>query len=272
MPDRSNVVYLYDGTFEGLLCCVFESYAAKELPVQIYCGEQFTPTLYPVKLIETDLAKARRVYLSLPKNISADAPEIIFRGFLTCHPQKELLLLDFIRLGIQEGSRAVHMLTHNTVSQLYDAIRRLIQESRHLMGFIRFSVYDGKMVSVIEPKNCVLPLICDHFVSRLPEETFLIFDKPHKLGFFYHPGQKQGEFLSMDDIVLPSPEDQELEYRRLWRGFFQAIGIQERLNPCCQRNHLPKRFRPRLTEFYEPETLLPAEPPHVLLKHRPPQE
>ena len=35
MSDRSVVVYLYDGSYEGLLSCVFESFARKENPIEI---------------------------------------------------------------------------------------------------------------------------------------------------------------------------------------------------------------------------------------------
>ena len=35
MSDAIRQVYLYDGTFEGFLCCVFESYMKKETPVDI---------------------------------------------------------------------------------------------------------------------------------------------------------------------------------------------------------------------------------------------
>ena len=36
MPDRANVAYCYDGSFEGLLCCIFESFEKKERPVSIH--------------------------------------------------------------------------------------------------------------------------------------------------------------------------------------------------------------------------------------------
>ena len=35
MSDRSVIVYLYDGSYEGLLSCVFESFAKKENPIEI---------------------------------------------------------------------------------------------------------------------------------------------------------------------------------------------------------------------------------------------
>ena len=30
-----EIIYQYDGSFEGLLCCVFESYTKKERPTAI---------------------------------------------------------------------------------------------------------------------------------------------------------------------------------------------------------------------------------------------
>ena len=51
----ADVVYLYDGSFEGFLCCVFESFAQHELPFAVWTPERETATLYPVKEIPTCL-------------------------------------------------------------------------------------------------------------------------------------------------------------------------------------------------------------------------
>ena len=39
----ADVVYLYDGSFEGFLCCVYESFAQHELPFAVWT--QFYKTL-----------------------------------------------------------------------------------------------------------------------------------------------------------------------------------------------------------------------------------
>ena len=31
-----EVVYEYDGSFDGLLCCIYESYTQKELPRRVF--------------------------------------------------------------------------------------------------------------------------------------------------------------------------------------------------------------------------------------------
>ena len=49
----ADVVYLYDGSFEGFLCCVYESFAQHELPFAGWTPQRETATLYPVKDIST---------------------------------------------------------------------------------------------------------------------------------------------------------------------------------------------------------------------------
>ena len=49
----ADVVYLYDGSFEGFLCCVYESFAQHELPFAVWTPQRETTTLYPVKDIAT---------------------------------------------------------------------------------------------------------------------------------------------------------------------------------------------------------------------------
>ena len=65
----ADVVYLYDGSFEGFLCCVFESFAQHEIPFAVWTPQRETSTLYPVKDIPTDHVRAQRVFAT-----SASAP------------------------------------------------------------------------------------------------------------------------------------------------------------------------------------------------------
>ena len=61
----TEMIYEYDGSFEGLLSCVFESYAQKEVLTAITCGEDIQSSLFPVRTVLTDRDHAARVYLSL---------------------------------------------------------------------------------------------------------------------------------------------------------------------------------------------------------------
>ena len=77
----ADVVYLYDGSFEGFLCCVYESFAQHELPFAVWTPQRETATLYPVKDIATDPAVARRVFASFGKKLGAETEYLVSRDF-----------------------------------------------------------------------------------------------------------------------------------------------------------------------------------------------
>ena len=79
----ADVVYLYDGSFEGFLCCVYESFAQHELPFAVWTPQRETATLYPVKDIATDPAVARRVFASFGKKLGAETEYLVSRDFLS---------------------------------------------------------------------------------------------------------------------------------------------------------------------------------------------
>ena len=97
--------YTYDGSFAGFLCCVYESYVRRELPVCFAMAEDPRLTLWPDRAVETCREHAERVYRSLARRICLEAQRWVVRGFLTCMPEKERRLYDFIRLGYSVGRR-----------------------------------------------------------------------------------------------------------------------------------------------------------------------
>lgn len=68
MSARSDVIYVYDGSFEGLLTAVFESFESRELPCSIVAEDEFVPTLFSSKTVDTDPQKADRVRRGAQKN------------------------------------------------------------------------------------------------------------------------------------------------------------------------------------------------------------
>ena len=98
MFDRRDVMYSYDGTFDGFLCCVFASYTNKETPADIFSMRDRQPGLLPCIGITTDETNARRVLNSIPAKMGKNALEFLQYAFLTCLPQTELHMLNFMYL------------------------------------------------------------------------------------------------------------------------------------------------------------------------------
>ena len=159
-------------------------------------------------------------------------------------------MLDFIRLGFTHGKGVCDMLTDPTVSELQKAVLFLKRESHQYLGFVRFSVSAGGLVSVIEPKNQVLPTIAPHFCDRYRNELFLIYDKTHRSALIHKP--PQWAIVDLEDYIEPQADETERFYRELWGTYFDAIAIRERTNPRCQMTHMQKRYWKHLTEFQLP--------------------
>lgn len=247
MNNKSNVIYKYDGSFQGLMCCVFQSYYKREIPMDIISPLVMQTTLLPMKEIETNLKNAERVIKSIPEKISISALNFVMHAFLTCMPQKELYILLFLRRGYHYGPKVMTMLADDVVNTLFKSVKHLNNESHLLLGFIRFSVFSGALVSQIEPKNYVLPLIKDHFCSRYPEEYFLIHDKTHNMALVYEP--HKAIIIPLEDFAMPEPDESEQHFRQLWKLFYNTIEIKERRNFKCRSSHMPKRYWQYMTEF-----------------------
>lgn len=257
MPTQSELIYHYDGSFDGLLCCVFESYEKSELPLDIVLQNAAHSQLFSVKVIPTDSAKASRVLSSISPKMGCAALEFIRHAFLTCLYQKELYILLFLRLGYRHGPAVMNMLTDNVVNTLHKAVRHLDRESHLFKGFLRFSIFNNVLVGEIEPKNYVLPLMAEHFCQRFPEERFLIHDKTHGMGLVYQP--YHFAVIPIGHLELPEANEEEKAFRRLWQLFYDTIEIKARHNPKCRMNLMPKHYWKYMTEFNDTHMSSPKQ-------------
>ena len=253
----ADIIFVYDGTFYGFLCCVHESVYSRRMPMDIVTDQPIT--LYDIHNVETDDIKAKRVLKSIPEKISKDALRLVKTVFLSCLAQKELHILRFLLRGYREGERLVKKLGDSDVAVLLKAERHLRGEAHLLTGFIRFSDYDGALAATITPKNYVLPFITRHFVTRYSEEDFIIFDKTHKAALVYqrvsdgntNSAKRRAEIIKLENIEFPEISETEAKFRALWKNFYDTVAIEARYNPRCRMTHMPKRYWENMPEMQD---------------------
>ena len=240
-----NIVYAYDGSFHGFLCCVFESVYSGETPFDIV-PEETLMTLLDVRHVATDPEKAERVYASIPAKISQRALDLVVTVFFSCLAHKERKLLEFLLQAYKDGGSLLNKLGDPMVAPILAAERRLFSEAHLLRGFIRFSDVGGGLVSVITPKNFVLPFIAKHFILRYREENFMIFDKTNRAALVYREGKY--EILQVDEFEPPEISEKEVMYQELWKRFYDTVAVKSRENPRCRMTHMPKRYWENMLE------------------------
>ena len=244
----ADVVYLYDGSFEGFLCCVFESFAQHEIPFAVWTPQRETSTLYPVKDIPADHARAQRVFASFGRKLGAETEYLVSRDFLSGWEDKELLLIRFLHLAFALGPGTVKRTGHPDVAPLYEMKKSLDWEVDKFQGFVRFEEHDGMLGAVIHPKNYILPLLRPHFCGRFPEEDFLIYDAVHQAVLLQQ--ERKTRLLELAaPLELPPPSEREQQFQALWKQFYQTLEIRARHNEKCRMTHCPKRFWADMVEM-----------------------
>lgn len=255
MPERKplaypcDLCYTYDGSLAGFYCCVHESVYAKQHPLDICVQGEAQPTLLLEKWIPTEPEKAIKVRSAIAEKLGVRARDLIETVFLTHMAHKELCMLRFLLFAFPKGPMCTEMIAEPEVAALLAAEKHIGGESHLLLGFIRFSDFEGKLVATIRPKNFVLPLLRDHFTRRFSDEDFMIYDRTHHAALLYE--QKRSRILAMEELPAFEASPKEEQYRALWKQFYHTLSIKERYNPLCRRTHMPKRYWSEMTEMSE---------------------
>lgn len=247
--------YLYDGTFEGFLTCVYFHYY-NEKAAGIYPSDKYQSTLLqPCFLLKTDSVKAETVYKAIEDKISKDALRRIYYVFRSSVPDKENMAFQYICLGFKLGSSISFLHSNPIVLAVQQTARKVSLEAHRITGLLRFSVLcfkkDGEAHEILyanmKPDHDILEFLGDHFSDRFKNQPFIIHDIRRQKALYAYSGKWYVAPIEAEN--LPDPTKEEEEYRHLWKNYFKTIAIQERENPKCQKRMMPVRYWDCLTEM-----------------------
>lgn len=244
------IVFLFDGTFEGLLTCVYEAYYNVLKPDNILSQTDFQHNLIdePI-MISTDAMKTQKVYDAIENKISSEALSLIFYTSLSEFPESPWLIFNYIKLGFKYGSKINLHLYDDTVLKIHKISDKVKKECHNMLGFVRFDLIEHNIYySSIQPDFYILPLLAPHFEKRLSDQNWIIHDVKRNKAIVYNTKDWFiTEFDSSSFSNLPARTEQT--YERLWRTYFQTATIASRENPKLQKAHMPVRYWKHLTEF-----------------------
>lgn len=279
-----EIAYAYDGSLEGLLTAIFASYERRERPTDVEPEERLQPRLgQRVAVIETDTPKAERVLSGVRRQCGWQAELALKRAACSDEPGAGTAAYRFVRYAMDEqkrrrcehcrkrGSckgrggmgpcpkqrgRAFSDITHPAVGRLFRISRSISQECEHMRQFARFQHLRGEGADLwfarVNPKAAVVPLVMAHFVERMSDAPFIIYDEVHHMAGVYDGGdwylvstRGAGDLES----ALPDATADEALFAQAWRTFYRSVAINARYNPELRRHFMPKRFWKNLTEL-----------------------
>lgn len=247
-------VLVYDKTFEGFLSAVFYVYEYKLMDVHI-CKEPPTTVMFGNTIrIDTDEAKAKRVWAGLSKKLSREGLQSIYHAYLADTLQEEDTMLAYIRHALA-SDRNIEKDYSNFAVLRMQRLDRMVHRERHRMkAFIRFKLtkdniyYDG-----IDPDFNVIPLIREHFEKRYADQQWIIYDLSRGFGIYYNLKTVETITITFSeesqgtDSLLWMDQNESL-YQTLWQQYFKSTNIASRKNMKLHIRHVPKRYWKHLTE------------------------
>jgi len=239
--------YIYDKTFKGFLSAA--ALALKTAgPALITSDRGFEADLFTeLTETETDPAGAAGLFRRIGARGSSASRRHIWRAFLSEAEGAETALFEYIRLILKKGPAADDMLADDRVKRVHDLSGKTAGEAERFKGFARFKeLADKTLYARIEPGHNILPLIAPHFAARLGPFNWVLHDAGRCTAAL-HTGGKLS-YAAVDAVNIRET-DNEISLQKLWKQFFKAVAIQERLNPKLQRQFVPLKYRKNLTEF-----------------------
>lgn len=257
-------VYVFDNTLDGLLTAVFDSFFLHQQPDLLLAeGEQLPLFADEPHRVATDGEKAARVWTGLEKHLTAAGLRIITISWLSEDRTLNQPLFQYLLKVFRQpaGAPSIENNASDTdVLAVRNTCRRVLHESQRMKQFIRFQkAKDGTYLAVVSPDHNVLSLVVDHFQDRFNDKPWLIYDAKRHFGYYYEGRgavvritfEDEAEVPfdltngKLDDAVL---SDNDLLFQELWRTYFKAICIKERMNPRKQLNDMPRRYWKYMTE------------------------
>ena len=250
------IIFRYDKTFEGLLTCVFDAYSRKTFPDKLLSENDIEPlfTQESHRVVSSE-EKSKRVWNALQKKLPDKAGNMILHVWLSELEGADELLFRYMRKAFDHTHTIAYNFGDADVLEVERLARKVAHEALYIKQFLRFQkAADDIFFAPIRPIYNALPLAINHFTDRFADQQWVIYDLRRQYGYYYDLHTTREITFSDEDDALREKLDESLMaedeklFQDLWKGYFKALTIKERINPRLHRQHMPVRFWSYLTE------------------------
>ena len=243
--------YFFDGTKNGLLTCVFESFYDRRIPDDVTTECVQCGLLDEIVTIKTDNEKAERVYKCL-KNCKTKYLVSDFNlTFRSGEKKRFKVLFDYLNVAISNKNIDVSKAFALPEIQAFtDLKNHIYTETHRFKGFLRFMETEkGFYYACYEPDNDITELLVPHFTARL-QSPFIIHDIKRNI-LALCDGKRYKILNGGDNGVTVFMSESEEIFLDLWQQYYKSINIEERKNLRQMRNYMPERYWKNLSEKQE---------------------
>lgn len=249
-----------DGTWDGFLSVLFAAHALRPMAEEVFiCMPAQCDLLKDYRFVGLNEEKAARVLRGIEEKLPSEALDTIQLVFASRLPEAGNLIYNYLLAGWRLGKRLNEHLTHPAVLPVQTLCRKVGHEVHRMSGLARFaSTQHGVFYSKIQPDYDIVPMLAPHFVDRFGDQHFVLHDIGHGTAAIYD--LEALHIVRLEPGQAPSiAEDASQDvFATLWKSFYEAIAIKERISEKRRRGHVPVRYWKHMTELSE-KTFLGAK-------------
>lgn len=245
-------VFCCEDSIDGILTAIYKAWEYGTSCTDVKIKSNLNYSLFEEYIYsDADTQLAFKVAKSIQNKLSDEVYNYVYNTCLSCYEDKTSVVYAFLRKAFKVGKNIVNYLNDETVCRIFEITRNVRNEAHHTLEFCRFEeLENGVLCCRVDPMNNVVPLISAHFADRLHCENWIILDVNRKLASVHSAHHGYIITNSINESMLndfSKPSENELEFQKLWKNFFNTIAIKERTNKDLQRNLMPLRFRHFMT-------------------------
>lgn len=213
------MIYNYDGTYDGLMTVIFEKY--KEIGKCEITKESEQVNFLESEFVETNLLEAQRVIKAIKDNIGDEFLADSYKVFKSKDESKEETIAITVKSCLVYG-RIYLGSSKKAAVRFGQIIRNFNHEVHTYKGLARFrEIQENYLLAEIEPENDILEHLTPHFLKRMPNEKFIIYDKNRKIASLCEKGSL--DIVEILEMIGVDSKEEEI-FKDAWKGFYKEIG------------------------------------------------
>ncbi len=255
---HENIVYLYDGSFEGLLYAVAIAVKSQQQIQAVYDINHYRPQLFDNSLqITTDSIQAAKLMRFL-YGLHPMAAELFVSGYLSEKYTIGSHLISLVRECVQHGVRALDQYSQDSIRYLLVLRKRIHKEVHRYNGLLRFYRMENLILyAPFAPEFNIIGYSARHFRQRISSEKWILHDLLRDSALFWDCKTLQQIEIEQDFYQYvrrygKPPKEKtakdEKKYQQLWQSFHHSINNKQRENRKLQKKYIPQRYWKYLVE------------------------
>ena len=181
-------IFLFDGSFEGLLSCIYCIYTENVKQFKVIRTTEPVEDLFIEKTyVQTDLEKARRVWDTFIQKTSRISPERVLLAYLSDKRGEEQTIVQYIKYMIDSKRNQEQNLENTWVRRMKALVEDVHLERLRIKSILKFELLENSIYyAEIHSKYNVLPLISFELSRRTANKPWIIYDNDRNYGVHFN--------------------------------------------------------------------------------------